>query len=57
MTNKPSIQSVKGMREFYPEQLALRNYIYSKVRQASQMFGYQEWEGPYVETIDLYANI
>jgi histidyl-tRNA synthetase len=55
MANKPTIQTVKGMREFYPEQLALRNYIYSKVRQASEMFGYQEWEGPYIETIELYA--
>lgn len=50
-----TISAVKGMREFYPEQLALRNYIYSQVRRASEMFGYQEWEGPYVETLDLYA--
>jgi histidyl-tRNA synthetase len=43
------------MREFYPEQLALRNYVYNQVRRASEMFGYQEWEAPYVEAIDLYA--
>jgi len=49
------VSSVKGMREFYPEQLALRNYMYSRVRRASEMFGYQEWEGPYVENIELYA--
>ena len=49
------IQSVKGTREFYPEEMALRNYIYEKVRAASQSFGYQEWDGPFIETIDLYA--
>ena len=49
------IKTVKGTREFYPEQMALRNYIYDKVRSASQGFGYQEWEAPFIETIELYA--
>ena len=49
------IQAVKGTREFYPEQMALRNFIYDKVRAASQSFGYAEWDGPFIESIDLYA--
>ncbi len=49
------IQSVKGTREFYPEQMYLRNFIYEKVRNASQAFGYQEWDAPFIESIDLYA--
>lgn len=49
------IQSVKGTREFYPEQMYLRNFIYEKVRNASQAFGYQEWDAPFIEPIDLYA--
>ena len=49
------IQQVKGTREFYPEEMALRNFIYEKVRAASQSFGYQEWDAPFIETIDLYA--
>jgi histidyl-tRNA synthetase len=52
---KNIIQPVKGTREFYPEQMALRNFIYEKVRAVSQSFGYQEWDGPFIETIDLYA--
>ncbi|HVN15711.1 MAG TPA: histidine--tRNA ligase [Anaerolineales bacterium] len=52
---KNVIPSVKGTREFYPEEMALRNYLYEKVRAASQAFGYQEWDGPFLETIDLYA--
>lgn len=52
---KKIIQAVKGTREFYPEQMALRNFIYDRVRSASQMFGYQEWDGPFIEPIDLYA--
>jgi histidyl-tRNA synthetase len=53
MANK--IQTVKGTREFYPEQMALRNFIYEKVRAASRAFGYQEYDGPFIEPIDLYA--
>lgn len=49
------IKTVKGVREFYPEEMSLRNYLYEKVRAASQSFGYQEWDGPFIETIDLYA--
>jgi len=49
------IQSVKGTREFYPEEMALRNFIYEKVGAAARSFGYQEWDAPFIETIDLYA--
>ena len=49
------IQAVKGTREFYPEQMALRNFINDKVRAASAAFGYQEWDAPFIEPIDLYA--
>ncbi|MBT3322474.1 MAG: histidine--tRNA ligase [Anaerolineae bacterium] len=49
------ISAVKGTREFYPEAMALRNYLYEKVRQASESFGYQEWDAPYIESLELYA--
>lgn len=52
---KKTIRPVKGTRDFYPEQMALRNYLYEKVRSASQAFGYQEWDAPFIEAIDLYA--
>jgi len=52
---KNTIQSIKGTREFYPEAMALRNFIYEKVRASSQAFGYQEWDAPYIESIELYA--
>ena len=49
------IQTVKGTREFYPEAMALRNYLFEKVRAASQAFGYQEYDGPFIESLELYA--
>ena len=51
MASKTLIQAVKGTREFYPEEMARRNHIYEKVRQASRSFGYQEWDAPFMETI------
>lgn len=52
---KTQIQLVKGMREFYPEELATRNYLYRLARESAQAFGYQEWDAPFIEPIDLYA--
>jgi histidyl-tRNA synthetase len=35
--------------------MALRNWLYGNMKAASQLFGYQEYDGPFVETLDLYA--
>lgn len=53
MTNK--IPSVKGTRDFYPEAMAVRTWMYGVIRDVSESFGYQEYEGPFLERIDLYA--
>jgi len=50
-----TIQAVKGTRDFYPEQMAFRNWLYAKVRETSRRFGYQEWEAPILERFELYA--
>jgi histidyl-tRNA synthetase len=52
---KKVIPAVKGTREFYPEEMALRNFINEKIRLASESFGYQEWDAPFIESIELYA--
>ncbi len=52
---KTIVQSVKGTRDFYPPQMAVRTWLYNTVRKVSESFGYQEWEAPYLETLDLYA--
>ncbi|MEN6409094.1 MAG: histidine--tRNA ligase [Anaerolineaceae bacterium] len=52
---KPVIQSVKGARDFYPEEMAIRSWLYSRIRAVAQSYGYQEYDGPFLEKIDLYA--
>jgi histidyl-tRNA synthetase len=52
---KNTIPPVKGTRDFYPEQMAMRTWLYNTVRSVSESFGYQEWDAPFLETLDLYA--
>ncbi len=52
---KSIIQPVKGTRDFYPEQMAVRTWLYETVRAVSESFGYQEYEAPILESLDLYA--
>jgi histidyl-tRNA synthetase len=50
-----AIPAVKGTRDFYPEAMAFRTWLYERVRQVSQSFGYREYEPPYLERLELYA--
>lgn len=52
-TTKP--QLLKGFRDFYPEQMAFRTWLYQKMKSVAESFGFQEYEGPIIETLDLYA--
>jgi histidyl-tRNA synthetase len=52
---KKIIQSVKGTRDFYPEQMAVRTWLYNILRNVAASFGYQEFEAPILETLELYA--
>ncbi len=49
------IQSVKGTRDFYPEDMSVQTWLKHNIRLASESFGYKEYDGPFLETIDLYA--
>ncbi len=52
---KSIIQSLKGTRDFYPEQMAHRNQLYDSLTKISKLFGYQEFDGPFLEKVELYA--
>ncbi|MEJ2569148.1 MAG: histidine--tRNA ligase [Anaerolineales bacterium] len=50
-----TISAVKGTRDFYPADMAVRDWLYETIRTVSEQFGYQEFEGPYLEKMELYA--
>lgn len=49
MANKPSIP--KGTRDFGPEEMAKRNYIFHTIRQVYALYGFQQIETPAMETL------
>ena len=52
---KIKIQSVKGTRDFYPKEMSVRNFLYESARKVASLYGYQEYDGPFLEPIALYA--
>ncbi len=52
---KLSIQPYKGTRDFYPEDMRLRNWMFGKWRTTLESFGYEEYDGPILEALDLYT--
>jgi histidyl-tRNA synthetase len=55
MAQKTTIKSVKGTRDFYPEIMSFRTWLYGKVRAVSERYGYEEYEAPILERLELYA--
>jgi histidyl-tRNA synthetase len=55
MAKNETIRPVKGTRDYYPEDMAIRVWLYEKMRKVSEAFGYQEYEGPILESLELYA--
>lgn len=52
---KSSIRSIKGTRDFYPEDMSILTWLQNTIREVSESFGYQEFEGPFLESVELYA--
>lgn len=47
-------QAPKGTRDFYPEDMAVRNWIMDAWRRTSLRNGFQEYDGPIFELLDLF---
>ena len=50
MASKPSIP--KGTRDFGPQEMARRNYIFDTIRQVYSLYGFQQIETPAMENLD-----
>lgn len=49
-------QSLPGFREFYPEDFSRRQHIFRLWRQAAQSYGFQEYDAPVLEPLELYTT-
>src|SRR3989344_850776 len=51
-----STQPYKGARDFYPEEKRIQKYMFSVMRKVVEGFGYQEYDAPIVEPIEIYMS-
>jgi histidyl-tRNA synthetase len=49
-------KALPGFRDFYPEELALRNHIFATWRAVAQRYGFEEYDGPPLEPLELYTQ-
>src|SRR5438445_9920125 len=49
-------QALPGFRDFYPDALALRNYIFATWRTVATRYGFEEYDGPPLEPLELYTQ-
>ncbi|MCX6717136.1 MAG: ATP phosphoribosyltransferase regulatory subunit, partial [Candidatus Taylorbacteria bacterium] len=52
--NKVSTEPYKGVRDFYPADMAVQNYLFSTMRKTVESFGYSEYGASVLEPADLY---
>jgi histidyl-tRNA synthetase len=48
-------QSLPGFRDFYPDEAALRNHIFAVWRAVAARYGFEEYDGPPLEPLELYV--
>ncbi|MBA3850110.1 MAG: histidine--tRNA ligase [Opitutus sp.] len=49
-------QSLPGFRDFYPEDFSRRQHIFRLWRQAAHAYGFQEYDAPVLESLELYTT-
>ena len=49
-------QGVRGTRDFYPEDMRLRNWLFNRFHEASLSHGFEEYDAPIIEHEDLYTR-
>jgi len=50
------MQAPKGTRDFYPEDMRLQNHLFDVWRRACLDFGFEEYEGPTFEHLELFTE-
>ena len=49
-------QGVRGTRDFYPEDMRLRNWLFDNFDNAALLHGFQEYDAPVLEHEELYTR-
>jgi histidyl-tRNA synthetase len=49
-------KALPGFRDVYPDDLALRNHIFATWRSIAARYGFEEYDGPPLEPLELYTQ-
>ena len=49
-------QGVRGTRDFYPEDMRLRNWLFERFHAAARSHGFEEYDAPVLESEELYTR-
>jgi histidyl-tRNA synthetase len=50
------MQPLQGFRDFYPGELARRNHLFNVWRDVARRYGFEEYDGPPLESLELYTR-
>jgi len=56
MNNKLSTDPYKGVRDFYPEDMATQRYMFDVWRMTAEHFGFEQYDASILEPSDLYRS-
>jgi len=48
--------ALPGFRDFYPQEMARRNQIFSVWREVARRYGFEEYDGPPLEALELFIE-
>jgi hypothetical protein len=51
-----SVEPVTGARDFYPEDMRVRNWLFGNFREVARAFAFQEYDAPVLEHEELYKR-
>lgn len=49
-------KALPGFRDFYPDDLAVRGYLFRVWREVARRYGFHEYDGPPLEPLELYTD-
>jgi histidyl-tRNA synthetase len=49
------LQALPGFRDFFPADVALRSHIFGAWRRVARRYGFEEYDGPPLESLELYT--
>ena len=52
---KLELKSYKGTRDIYPEEMRLRQYIFDTWATVCESFGYEKYDAPIIEPVEIFA--